>query len=108
MFRSPSEPAQKNGKYRQYRPGQSRTSCESQARIRLQQDGNGRIKLIRPQSRYAPPGFGRHVVTRATRILCTDEGLDHAFVRDVQLRAADLEPFLRRTRSVTLRALGRS
>jgi hypothetical protein len=45
----------------------------------------------------APPGLGRQVV-RGRRLLCFDAEADHAFVRDVQLRAADLEPFLRRTR----------
>ena len=36
-----------------------------------------------------------------------DPDADHAFVRDVQLRAADLEPFLRRTRRLKLQALAR-
>jgi len=52
----------------------------------------------------APPGLGRHVV-RGRRLLCVDAEADHAFVRDVQLRAADLEPFLRRTRRLKLQAL---
>jgi predicted nucleotidyltransferase len=52
-----------------------------------------------------PPGLGRHVVTRGIRVLCRDPEADHAFVRDVQLRAADLEPFLRRLRRVKLEAL---
>jgi predicted nucleotidyltransferase len=55
----------------------------------------------------APPGFARRIVTEGRRILCTDEGKDHAFVRDVQLLAADLEPFLRRMRKVKLEAMGR-
>jgi predicted nucleotidyltransferase len=54
-----------------------------------------------------PPGLGRHVVTRGTRVLLRDPEADHAFVRDVQLRAADLEPFLRRLRRVKLEALAR-
>jgi len=54
----------------------------------------------------APPGLGRHVV-RGRRLLCVDAEADHAFVRDVQLRAADLEPFLRRTRRLKLQALAR-
>jgi hypothetical protein len=36
-----------------------------------------------------------------------DPGADHAYVRDVQLRAADLEPFLRRMRRIKLDALAR-
>jgi predicted nucleotidyltransferase len=55
----------------------------------------------------APPGLGRAVVGRGRRVLCVDAGADHAFVRDVQLRAADLEPFLRRTRRLKLETLAR-
>ena len=55
----------------------------------------------------APPGFGRRIVTEGRRILCADEEGDHAFVRDVQLLAADLEPFLRRMRKMKLEALSR-
>jgi hypothetical protein len=44
---------------------------------------------------------------RGRRLLCVDAEADHAFVRDVQLRAADLEPFLRRTRRLKLQALAR-
>jgi uncharacterized protein len=55
----------------------------------------------------APPGLSRHVVSRGQRLLCSDEEADHAFVRDVLLRAADLDPFLRRTRRLKLEALAR-
>ncbi|HSD67325.1 MAG TPA: nucleotidyltransferase domain-containing protein [Vicinamibacteria bacterium] len=55
----------------------------------------------------APPGLGRRVVSRGRRLVCSDEEADHAFVRDAQLRAADLEPFLRRTRRLKLEALAR-
>jgi predicted nucleotidyltransferase len=55
----------------------------------------------------AAPGLGRRVVGRGLRILLRDAEADHAFVRDVQLRAADLEPFLRRLRSAKLAALAR-
>jgi hypothetical protein len=55
----------------------------------------------------APPGLGRRIVTRGRRLVCSDEEADHAFVRDAQLRAADLEPFLRRTRRLKLEALAR-
>jgi predicted nucleotidyltransferase len=54
-----------------------------------------------------PPGLGRRVVSRGRRLVCLDEEADHAFVRDVQLRAADLEPFLQRARRVKLEALAR-
>jgi predicted nucleotidyltransferase len=55
----------------------------------------------------APPGLGRHIVTKGRRVYCHDAEVDHAFVRDVQLRAADLEPFLRWTRRIKLDALAR-
>ena len=54
-----------------------------------------------------PPTLGRHVVTDGQRVLCVDAASDHAYVRDVQLRAADLEPFLRRTRRLKLEAIAR-
>lgn len=54
----------------------------------------------------APPGLGRHV-TRGRRLVCFDAETDLAFVRDVQLRAADLEPFLQRARRLKLQALAR-
>lgn len=54
-----------------------------------------------------PPLFGRHVVTRGVRIACHDPEADHAFVRDVQLRAADLAPWLERMQAIKLDALRR-
>ncbi len=53
----------------------------------------------------APPQLARHVVTRGRRIHCSDPEADHALVRDAQLRAADIEPFLRRMRAIKLRAI---
>lgn len=53
----------------------------------------------------APPLLGRHVVTRGRRVLCRDAETDHRYVCDVQLRAADLEPWLRRMRAIKFRAL---
>jgi len=55
----------------------------------------------------APPGLARHVVTTGLRVSCADPEADHALVRDAQLRAADLEPFLRRTRRLKLDAIAR-
>lgn len=55
----------------------------------------------------APPHLGRRVVTEGIRVFCGDAAAEHAFVRDVQLRAADLEPFLRRMRRIKLEALKR-
>lgn len=53
----------------------------------------------------APPQLARHVVTRGRRIHCSDPEADHALVRDAQLRAADIEPFLRRMRAIKLRTI---
>jgi hypothetical protein len=47
------------------------------------------------------------IVTRGVRLHCSDPELDHAFVRDVQLRATDLAPFLRRMREIKLEAIKR-
>jgi len=53
----------------------------------------------------APPLLARRIVTHGQRAFCRDPEAAHTFVRDVQLRAADLEPFLRRARRTTLAAL---
>lgn len=53
----------------------------------------------------APPHFARRIVLEGKAVFCRNAEADHAFRRDVQLRAADLEPFLRRTRRVKLEAL---
>ena len=55
----------------------------------------------------APPGLGRRIVTGGTPILVCAPEIDRAFSRDAQLRAADLEPFLRRMRRTKLEALAR-
>lgn len=54
-----------------------------------------------------PPGLARRVVTRGERFYSSDCEADHAFVCDVQLRAADLAPFLKRTRRLKLQAIRR-
>jgi hypothetical protein len=53
----------------------------------------------------APPEPGRAIVTLGRRVQCADVEADHAYVRDVQLRAADLAPWLRRVRRLKLDAL---
>lgn len=55
----------------------------------------------------APPHLARHI-SRGKRIFCSDGAADHAFVRDARLKAADLEPFLRRMRQIKLEALAPS
>jgi predicted nucleotidyltransferase len=53
----------------------------------------------------APPLFARRIVTEGRRVYCRDSEIDHAFVRDVQLRAADLQPFLERMQAIKLETL---
>lgn len=55
----------------------------------------------------APPLLGRHVVTTGRRVFCADAEADHAYVRDVQIRAADVEPWIRRARQRKLAAMAR-
>lgn len=52
-----------------------------------------------------PPGLGRHVITEGISVFVADPEADRDFQRDVQLRAADLDPFLRRMRKIKLEAL---
>jgi len=56
----------------------------------------------------APPLLARHIVTHGRRLVCTNSEADHAFVRDVQLRAADIEPFVRRMRQIKLERMAGS
>jgi predicted nucleotidyltransferase len=53
----------------------------------------------------APPHLARAILTRGRRIYCRDAEIDHAFLRTSLLRAADLEPFLRRARRVKVAAI---
>jgi hypothetical protein len=53
----------------------------------------------------APATLARHVVLDGIRAFCQDGETDHAFRRDVQLRAADLAPFLDRMRRIKLETL---
>ena len=55
----------------------------------------------------APPTLAARIVSMGQRLVCRDSLLDHAFRRDIQLRAADLQPFLRRTRRVKLHSISR-
>lgn len=56
----------------------------------------------------APPQFARRIVFEGRGICGAGLPGTHAFVRDVQLRAADLEPFLRRMRHLKREVLSRS
>jgi len=55
----------------------------------------------------APPLLGRKIIYDGIRVFLGDPEVDHAYVRDVQIRAADLEPWLRRLRKLQLEALAR-
>jgi predicted nucleotidyltransferase len=55
----------------------------------------------------APPLLGRKVIYDGIRIFCGDPETDDAYVRDVQILAADLEPWLNRIRTARLEALAR-
>lgn len=47
----------------------------------------------------APPLAGRRIVHEGRRLFSTDPALDRAYLRDVQVRAVDLEAFSRRASS---------
>jgi predicted nucleotidyltransferase len=55
----------------------------------------------------APPLLGRKIIYDGLRVYLGDPAADHAYVRDVQIRAADLEPWLNRWRKLKLEALAR-
>lgn len=55
----------------------------------------------------APPLLGRKIVQDGLRVFLGDPGADHAYVRDVQILAADLAPWLERWRRLRLEALAR-
>ncbi len=56
----------------------------------------------------ASPRFAATVLTEGVRVFCRDEERLTDVVRDVQLRAADLEPFLRRMEQRLLKRLASS
>jgi uncharacterized protein len=85
-----------------------RAADRAERRVRLGADliaaaGRNDIDLVMLND--VPPGLGRAVILAGTRIFCADPELDHAFRRDVQLRAADLDPFLTKMRRLKLKAL---
>ncbi len=55
----------------------------------------------------APPLFARRIVWEGVRAFVGDAAADRNFLRDVQLRAADVQPFVRRMRRLKLEALAR-
>ena len=67
--------------------------------------GTGAIDIVVLND--APPHLTRRIMTEGIRVFCVDMEADHAARRMALLRAADLEPFLRRARAVKLRAIAR-
>lgn len=55
----------------------------------------------------APPALAARIVTTGQLLFCRDAEADHTFRRDAQLRAADLLPFLERTRAIKRETLAR-
>lgn len=53
----------------------------------------------------APPQLARAIIHRGRRVYCTNAEIDHAFVRDIQLLAADSDPWLQRMRTIKLEVL---
>jgi len=53
----------------------------------------------------APPNLARHVVWNGVKVYGDDAEAEHAFRRDVALRAVDPEPFLRRARRIQLEVM---
>ena len=77
-------------------------------RVRLTSDlihalGNNDVDLVVLND--APPLFARRIIRTGTELFCRDRDLDRDFRRDVQIRAADLAPYLARYRRMTLDAL---
>jgi predicted nucleotidyltransferase len=56
----------------------------------------------------APPLLGRRIVLEGRLVHCIDPEAEHAFRRDVQIRAADLAPFVEKARRRLLEVLARS
>lgn len=68
----------------------------------------GEIRLDLLMLDDAPPRTGRRIVSEGRRIVSHDPHLDRAFLRDVQIRAVDLEAFTRRpVRRVRAEAVAR-
>jgi predicted nucleotidyltransferase len=83
-------------------------SQRTELRVRLGSDlvaatGTNEIDLVILND--LPPLFARRIVCEGQRIFCTDPEADRVFVRDARLRAADLEPFLRKMEAIKREAV---
>ena len=54
-----------------------------------------------------PPLFGRRIIYEGKRVFVGDPEADRVYTRDIQLQAADLEPWLERMSRIKLEALKR-
>lgn len=86
------------------------SAARFEARVRI---GSGLIAAVHHNEvdvvilNDAPPLLGRKVVQDGIRVYCGDPAADHAYFRDVQIRAADLAPWLDRLQKIRLEALAR-
>jgi predicted nucleotidyltransferase len=81
-----------------------------EARLRLMADLGGRLQsndIDLVVLNDASPELGARIVTEGKRLFCSDEDANHAYVRDIQLRAADPAPWLERMRRIKLEAMKR-
>lgn len=86
----------------------SRDRFEEGLRLQtLMRPVTGQIPLDLVVLNDAPPALAARIVTTAQVLFCRDAEVDHAFRRDAQLRAADLRPFLERTRAIKRETLAR-
>lgn len=88
----------------------STPAARFEARLRLAGDlsvalGRSDVDLVILND--APPTLARAIVISGRRVFCRHAEADHVFVRTTLLLAADVEPFLRRTRAIKLDALQR-
>ncbi len=87
---------------------ESRDRLELRALLASELAGEGSESLVELLIlNDAPPPLARRILTEGRRLANYEPLADRAFLRDVQLRAADLGPFLRRVRRTRVEALPR-
>lgn len=86
-------------------PGRRAELLERLAPDLAEAAGEARLDLVVLND--APPLAGRRIAREGRRLVCFDPALDREFLRDVQVRAVDVEAFLRRPRRPRLEAMSR-
>lgn len=88
------------------------TRLDAEARFKLRIDlGTALIGVLHQNDvdivlvNEAPPRLAATILTEGVQVFCRDRGRLIGIVRDVELRAADLEPFLRRMEQQLLKRL---